>query len=110
MGLKVIDRELQHHSQLLQFEFAAAEFRSVERRLIVISEQMFVVRTATGSGSRQKVLRQNYSCSQSRAVRTVAAFSNAIEAVAGSNDPGIRSGALQVLAEIFKDRRMFGGK
>src|SRR5256885_6242054 len=56
------------------------------------------------------MLRQNYFCAQSRAVGTVAAFSNAIEPVAGSDDPGIGGGALQVLAEIFEDGRMFGRK
>src|SRR2546423_13925723 len=56
------------------------------------------------------MLRQNYFCAQSRTVGTVAAFSNAIEPVAGSDDPGIGGGALQVLAEIFEDGRMFGGK
>src|SRR5205814_2809813 len=107
---EVVDGELQHHSQLLQFKFAASEFRSVERRLIVIAEQMLVVRAAAGSCSCQKMLRQNYFCAQSRAVGTVAAFSNAIEPVAGSDDPGIGGGALQVLAEIFEDGRMFGRK
>src|SRR5690349_6459449 len=53
------------------------------------------------------MLRQNYPCSQSRTIGTVAAFSNAIEPVAGSDDPGIGSGTLQVLAEILKHRRMF---
>src|SRR5213080_2540352 len=110
MGLEVVDGELQHHSQLLQFKFAASEFRSVERRLIVIAEQMLVVRAAAGSCSCQKMLRQNYFCAQSRTIGTVAAFSNAIEPVAGSDDPGIGGGTLQVLTEIFEDGRMLRGK
>src|SRR6266568_3943288 len=56
------------------------------------------------------MLWQNYFCSQSRAVRTMVAFSNAIEPIAGGDDPGIGGGALQVLAEIFENGRMFGGK
>src|SRR5437016_13048630 len=71
---------------------------------------MLVVRAAAGSCSCQKMLRQNYFCAQSRAVGTVAAFSNAIETVAGSDDPGIGGGALQVLSEIVEDGRMFRGK
>src|SRR5690242_20883152 len=56
------------------------------------------------------MLRQNYFCSQSRAVGTVAAFSNAIEPVARSDDPGIGGRTLQVLTEILEDGRMLGGE
>src|SRR5437016_10471047 len=70
---------------------------------------MLVVRPA-GSCSCQKMLRQNYFCAQSRAVGTVAAFSNAIEPVAGSDDPSIGSGALQVLAEVLEHRGVLGGE
>src|SRR5947207_4005448 len=110
MGLEVVDGELQHHSQLLQFKFAASEFRSVERGLIVITEQMLVVGAATGSCSCQKMLRQNHFRAKSRAVGSVAAFSNAIEPVAGSDDPGIGGRSLQILAEIFEDGWVFRGK
>src|SRR5438477_2336969 len=71
---------------------------------------MFVVRAAAGSCRGQEMLGQNYFCSQSRAVRTMAAFSNAIEPVAGSDDPGIGGGTFQVLTEIFEDGRMLRGK
>src|SRR5437667_9244213 len=101
MGLEVVDRELQHHSQLLQCKLAAAELRGVKGRLIVVAEQMFVVRAASGGGRGQQMLRQNHPRSQARAIGTVAAFSNAIEPVAGSDDPSIGSGALQVLAEVL---------
>src|SRR5437762_3495871 len=71
---------------------------------------MLVGRAGAGSCSCQKTLRQYYFCAPCRSVGTVAAFSNAIERVAGSDDPGIGGGALQVLAEIFEDGRMFGRK
>src|SRR5207245_5470731 len=56
------------------------------------------------------MLGQNYFCSQSRTIGTMAAFSNAIEPVAGSDDPGIGGGTFQVLTEIFEDGRMLRGK
>ncbi len=109
MGLEVVDRKLQHHSQLLQCKLAAAEFRGVERRLIVVAEQMFVV-SAAGGCRAQQMLGQNHSCSQARTIGTVAAFSDAIEPVAGSDDPRVRGWALQVLAEVLENRRVFRGK
>src|SRR5213596_840274 len=42
--------------------------------------------------------------------RSGGCFHNAVETVAGSNDTGIGGEPLQVLAEIFKDGWMFGGK
>src|SRR5437016_2009584 len=71
---------------------------------------MFIVRASAGSCSRQKMLGQDHFRAQSRAVRTMAAFSNAIEPVAGSDDPGIGGGTFQVLTEIFEDGRMLRGK
>src|SRR5437667_11323342 len=71
---------------------------------------MFVVRAAAGSCRGQEMLGQNYFCSQSRTIGTMAAFSNAIEPVAGSDDPGIGRGTLQVLTEVFEDGRMLRGK
>ena len=38
----------------------------------------------------------------------MAAFSNPVESVAGSHDPRIRAGPLQVFAEIFEDGRVGG--
>jgi len=71
---------------------------------------MFVVRAAAGGCGRQQVLRQNHSCSQARTVGTVAAFSDAIEPVAGGDDPCVGGGALQVLAEVLECRGVFRGK
>src|SRR5437660_9038915 len=71
---------------------------------------MFIVRTSTGSCSRQKMLGQDHFRAQSRTVGTMAAFSNAIEPVAGSDDPGIGGGMIQVLTEVFEDGRMLRGK
>ena len=109
MGFEIVDRELQHGSQLLEFKRVAAEFWGVVRRFVVIAEQMVIV-GAAGGGCRQKMLRQNYACAQPRTVGTVAALSDAIEPVAGSNDPSIRGRALQVLAEILENRGVFGGE
>src|SRR5258706_11931720 len=71
---------------------------------------MLVVCAAAGGRRAQQMLGQNLSCSQAWTVGAMAAFSNAIEAVARSNDPGIGGGTLQVLAEVFEHRRVFGGK
>src|SRR2546429_796049 len=71
---------------------------------------MFIVRASAGSCSRQKMLGQDHFRAQSRAVRTMAAFSNAIEPVAGSDDPSIGGGTFQGLTEIFEDGRMLRGK
>src|SRR5450432_1453446 len=44
---------------------------------------------------------------QAWTVRTVTAFADAVKAVAGSNDPSIRGGPVQVLTEVFKNGGMF---
>src|SRR5919109_4698140 len=103
--LEVVNRKLEHHSQLLQLEFVAPELRCVERHLIIVAQQMLVVGAAGGRG-RQEVLRENDARAGAWTVRTVAALANTIETVAWSDNPGVGGGALQILAEIFEDRGM----
>src|SRR5258708_3935285 len=71
---------------------------------------MFVVGAAAGGCGGQEMLWEDDLCAQAWAVGVVAAFSNAIEAVARGDDPSIGGGALQILPEIFEDGRVFGGK
>src|SRR5580700_9330520 len=56
------------------------------------------------------MLGKNHSGPQARAIGTVAAFADAIETVAGSNDPCVRRRALAVFAKVFKHRRVLRGK
>ena len=74
MGLEVVNRELQHRLQLMQFKFVAAEFRRIKRRLVVVPEQMFVIGAAAGDGCRQQMLGQNHSCAQARRRRNGGCF------------------------------------
>ena len=46
--LEIIDGELQDILHLLQFEFTAADLRRVERRLVVVAQQMVVIGTCSG--------------------------------------------------------------
>ena len=54
------------------------------------------------------MFRQNYAGAQIGTIGTVAACANAIEPIAGSDDPRVRSGALQVLSKVLKYRGVFG--
>src|SRR6185437_7282850 len=68
---------------------------------------MLVLRLAgRAERRRQEPLRKNHARTQSLAVRPVATLANAIEAIAGSNHPGIRRGPLQILAKVFENRGM----
>src|SRR5882762_3748098 len=107
MSLEIIYRESQYLLELPQLKLTASELRSVvRRRLIVVSQQMFVVAVAASQGRAQQMLRQNYSSSEPRAIRTVAAFSDPVESIAGSNHPRVGGGAFQVFPEVLKHRRV----
>ena len=92
---------------MLQLKLAASQFGRVEGRFIVVTQQMLVVTAANWHCRFQQVLGQDHPGSQASTVRTVIAFANAIESVAGRNYPGIGGWALQVLAEIFEQGWVF---
>ena len=108
MALKIVDRQLQQHFQLLQLKLAPREFRSVIRRFIVVAQQVLIIVAAPGRSRRKQPLRQNDASTQSGSIRAMTAFPDAIETVAGSDHPCIGRWALQILAKVFEDRRRFG--
>ena len=59
MRREVATESLQHFGQLMQIDVVAAFGGCDKRRLIVVAQQMFVVRVSAGEGSAQKALRQN---------------------------------------------------
>src|SRR5437763_16600128 len=70
---------------------------------------MLIVGSAAACQSRgQQTLRQNDAGAQSRTIGAVPAFTNTVEAIAGSDYPGIGCGTLQILAEVFENRGIFG--
>src|SRR5207248_4724213 len=79
-------------------------------RFIVITQQMLIVTAAARHCRFQQLLGQDHPGSQSSTVRTVIAFANAIESIAGRNYPGIGGRALQVLAKIFEQSWVFRRK
>src|SRR5580692_3746559 len=91
----------------MQFKLTAAELRCVQRRLVVVAQQMFVVRAAAWGCRGQQMLGQNHASAQAWAVRTVTALTDAIETVARCNDPRIGRWAFQILAEVLEGGRMF---
>src|SRR5712692_2395798 len=103
MRLEVVDRELQHHFQLLQLKFVAAEVWRKERTFIIVAQQMLVIGGAAGHRRGQQMLRQNDAGAKAGPVRAVIAFADAVETVAGSHNPSIRRRTLQVFAEILED-------
>src|SRR5437868_10477923 len=56
------------------------------------------------------MLGENNASAQAGAVSAIIAFSDAVETVAGRDDPGVRRRALQIFAEILEDRRVLRGK
>src|SRR5215472_3157082 len=52
------------------------------------------------------MLGQNHAGTESAAIRSMAALANPIEAITGSDDPCVRGGSPQILAEIFE----YGGR
>src|SRR6266576_2155089 len=107
MCLEVVDGKLEYPFQLHQFKLPATQFRRVQRRFIVVAQQMFVIVATSGDCRRQKVLREDYSRSKTRTVGTMAAFSNPVETIAGSHHPCVGRRALQTLTEVFKYRGVF---
>ena len=110
MRLEVIDRELQDRFQLLQFEFVACELWRIQRSLIVVPEQMFVVGRASGHSRSQQMLWQNDSRAHTRPKRAVFAFTDSVESVAWCDNPSIRGRSLQILPEVFEYGGMFWRK
>src|SRR5579863_2700107 len=88
VGAEVVHRELQHAAQLLELKFIADDLRRVERRLVVVAEEVFVVGAAFG-GRGQQVLGKNDLRALAETVGAMAAFADAVEAVAGGDNPGV---------------------
>ncbi len=93
---------------MLQLKLAAREFRSVIRRLIVVAQQVLIIVTAPGRSGRKQPFRQDDASTQSGSIRTMTAFPDPIETVAGSDHPCIGRWALQILAKVFENSRRFG--
>src|ERR1700736_5276509 len=70
---------------------------------------MLVVPTAS-IGCFQQMLGQNDARAGGRTVGAVAAFSNAVETVAGRDNPGVRGRTFEVLAEILERRGVLWGE
>ena len=88
---------------MLQFELAARQLRRVKAAFHNCRAADVGSRCVpAGSGRRQQMLRQDDAGAQSLAVGSMTAFSDAVKAIAGSNDPGIGGWALQVLAEVLE--------
>lgn len=105
-----MDGKPQDHRNLVQFEFVAARFRRVVRRLVVVAQQVLVaaVASAGSEGGGQQPLWQDHPGAQSQPVSPVLALPNPMEAVAGSYDPGVGRGPAQVLAEVLEYRGVIG--
>src|SRR5689334_375079 len=63
---------------------------------------------APGRSRRKQPFRKDDPSTQSGSIRTMTAFPNTIEAVAGSYHPRIGRWTLQILAKVFEDSRRFG--
>ncbi len=100
--LKFAHGKLQKLRQLLHLKIVSAQLWRIQRRLVVVAQQMFVV-FFTRSRCRQQMLRQNHPRAQSGPVQTVATLSDSVKSVARRNHPGVRSRPLQVLPEVFKN-------
>src|SRR4029077_13944971 len=103
MRPEIIHRELQYSLHLLQLKRASTEFGSRQWRLVAVTKQMPVIRAARRCGA-QQIFGQDYSCPGARTEATMTAFTDAVEAIAGSNHPRIRSRSPEIFAEIFKYR------
>src|SRR5579872_2903887 len=68
---------------------------------------MVVIRAAGSCGGEQ-MFWKNDARAGTRSVRAIVALADAIEAVAGRDDPRIVRRALEIFAEIFKDGRIVG--
>src|SRR5579883_97842 len=108
VGLEIVDGELEKIFHLLELEGIAGELRSIERSFIAVAQKVAVI-GGPGSGSGEQMFGKNDAGAGARAEGAIAAFADAIEAVAGGDDPGVRGGALEFLAEIFEDGGRFGG-
>ena len=108
MSHEVIDRKLQDRLQLLQLEFTASNLRRVERSFVVVTQQVFVVRSgARTMAALSRCFGRTTLRPQAGTIRATFALANPVESVAGCDDPCIRERPLQVFAEVLEDRGMF---
>src|SRR5947209_4970734 len=70
---------------------------------------MAVIRTCSGGSRAQQALWQNNFRAEARAIGTIVALANSIEAVAGCDNPCAGGGAIQIFAEVLEYCRVFGG-
>ena len=110
MSFEVINRKLQQNFQLLEFEVVACQLGHVERHLVIVAKKMLIIRLAAGHCCREQMFGQNYPGAGPGAIRTMTAFADAVESIAGRHHPGIGRWTLQVLPIIFKDCRILGRK
>src|SRR5690349_10108609 len=67
---------------------------------------MLVIGGAAGHRRGQQMLGKNNAGTEATAIGAVVAFADAVETVAGSDDPGVGGGAFQIFAEILEDGGM----
>ena len=64
-----------------------------------------------GGGRVEQMLGENHAGAEAGTEGAIAAFADAIETVAGSDDPGVGGGAFEIFAEIFEDSgRVWGDR
>ena len=88
MGLEFVYRKFQNLFELIEFEFASTQFRRIERGLVVIAQQVL------GSPDRRKSprLANAWADEPERPAlihRSDGCFPDAVEAIAGRDDPRI---------------------
>src|SRR5579859_1882719 len=88
--------------------FAPDNFRGIERSFVIIEQKMVVFGFPAGRERRgQQSFGENDSRSHPGAVRTTTTFTDAVESVAGRDNPSVGGGPFQIPAEVFKDRGIF---
>ena len=88
---KIAYRKLQDVSRAMEFRFVHADLGSEQRSLVIVPQEVFVVEMgATRHGAREKLLGQQYLCSEVRPILAAVAAPDAVEAVARSNYPRVR--------------------
>src|SRR5580704_16017354 len=107
MRFEIVDAQLQQIAELLQLKSVAAELRRIKRSFVVVAQEMVVIRAAGSCGGEQ-MFWKNDARAGARSVRAIVAFADAIETIAGRDDPRVVGRALEIFAEIFKDRRIAG--
>src|SRR6185503_983189 len=104
---EITNRELQDGLKLLKFYFTTDKRWRIERRLVIIVQQMFEISAAARACKPEQSLRQNDTRSLAWSKAPDITLTDSVKPIARSDYPCIRRRPLQLFSEVFKNGGVF---